>query len=675
MAGIHKNVSGDQSSGVSLKVFFASLFLSSSALVVGSLPAMAEGSGILGIGDAVITSFPGVVEPQEEPPEGQSILDETFINPEGISARITPLSAPAYLWDARVWPAETYRDFKAKDVGQVFGVTLDDAEQPNIYLAAGSTYGLHIVAPDADTDGRPERMKTGGASAEWMNGMWGANGGPGSIWKVDGKTGAVSLFADVRFESQFNAGAALGNITYVPSRKEIFVSDLSTGMIHRFDMNGAELEIFDHGVTGRGAANLSAVAYDAANRLDITSKDFDSEDPETWGFTEEDRRVWGLAHHGERLYYAVVGGSQIWSVGFDKDTGNFLSDARWEIDVPKKPKNLPVSDIAFTADGAMLLAQRGAHVSTYDYANFADTGKSRTYRYVLENPDDTKTPSRWIAEPEEYAVGFEPDHRATDGGIALGHGYTKDGFINVNVCEASLWSTGDNLRQNDDLKKALLAGGPQTIDGVQGMPLGPVKKDPPNLNNTPPWASYMLDVDPTNTDQSLETDDPLLWSDITTTGWMGDIAIRRGCTGGGAIADGGQTWPTEWPWDVDGQCTPGVNCPPPPPVCLRTTGKLNCDEKTGQWTVNLSSTMSAGFKGDSIKILATSPGISVAGGPVISMSATGSANFGLGGFTPGQLISIPICAFDKTEMASGKPFDCCKTTVTLQAPNQSCVKK
>jgi hypothetical protein len=69
-------------------------------------------------------------------------------------------------------------------------VTLDDEKQPNIYVTATSAYGLHIVAPDADNDGRPERLKKGQKTASWMDGMWGTTdpqdppgsiGGAGSI--------------------------------------------------------------------------------------------------------------------------------------------------------------------------------------------------------------------------------------------------------------------------------------------------------------------------------------------------------------------------------------------------------------------------------------------------------------------------------------------------------------
>jgi hypothetical protein len=667
----------------------------------GAAGAMAEDLPILNAGDAVVTGFSGVVEPVPTDPIPSTwvTLDETLINVDGISARINPLAAPGYVWDARVWPADLVKEFHAKEIGQVFGVTLDDEKQPNIYVTATSAYGLHIVAPDADNDGRPERLKKGQKTAGWMDGMWGTTdandlkgsiGGAGSIWKIDGITAEVSLFANVTFKGRANSGSALGNITYSKDFKQLFVSDLSTGMIHRFNMDGKETEIFDHGVTGRTSAKLPAVAYDPTGVLDITKKDFDSEDPETWGFTDQDRRVYALTFHHGRLFYSVVGDSQIWSVGFEKLTGKFEKSAQWEIDVPKKPKNLPVTDIVFTHNGAMILAQRGEITSTYDYSNFAAQGKSRTYRYWLESPkDDPATPSRWIAEPEEYAVGFDDQNRNTVGGLALNYGYTPQGFIDPNQCEGTLWSTADNLRHSDDVKlsDALSLGGPFIIDGLQGIPAGPVNQDPPKKNNQPPWASYMVDVDPTNTDQTLQTDAPKHYSDLTNTGWMGDLAIFHPCAGGAAGAAnyyGGAGYPWSYPvyttttsttdTTTDNHCTPGVDCPPPPRNCVIPYGDFVCDERTGTWNFQLGASLIPGLNANTIKITSTSPGISIANGPMITMGNP-STPLNMGGTLNGQLINIGLCLFDKAAADSGKPFDCCKTTITVQAPSKICVKK
>jgi len=547
-------------------------------LAGGALAQEVPQQGVLGLGDAVVTGFAGTLLPDPDSllPGGEAI-DETLIDLDGTSARLIDVAAPGFIWDGSVWAADVRHEVLAREVGQVFGVTLDDAEAPNIYLAASSAYGLPIVAPDADGDGRPERLRRGETDARFMDGLFGPgpDGGPGSIWKIDGVTGAASLFSNVTLDGVENSGPGLGNLAFDASHQQLFVSDLATGMIHRFDLEGTDLETYDHGVTGREAAGLPTVAYDPANALDITRGDFDTEDPDSWGYAAPDRQVWGLAVHDGRLFYAVVDDSQIWSIGLDLETGAFSDDPRWELDVPKRPAKLAVSDIVFTEKGAMILAQRGPITSTYDYSGFADPGQSRLYRYWLESPDDPESPSRWIEEPEEYAVGFGGEQQQTDGGVDLGYGFNSGGMLDLGFCEASLLTTGDDLRLAPDLADDLLPGGPLAIDGLQVMPAGPVKPE-----NTPPWASYMVDLDP-------------LADDAAVDGHVGDIAVyRTGCGGGLPYASyyGGAGYPLDPPYvsgdppdgPDDPQSCEGDDCPQPEFDIEKTCEACSIDPATGK---------------------------------------------------------------------------------------------
>ena len=83
--------------------------------------------------------------------------------------------------------------------------------------------------------------------------------------------------------------------------------------------------------------------------MDIQGAAFDSEDPDSWGFTQDERRVWGVAVHGGRVYYAVGEAAEIWSVGLTRD-GAFAGDPRWELTV-EADKDLAVTDIAFDNQG------------------------------------------------------------------------------------------------------------------------------------------------------------------------------------------------------------------------------------------------------------------------------------------------------------------------------------
>lgn len=468
-----------------------------------------QADGVISHGDLVITGASGTVLPEGALPAGASEIDETFIDLDGASLRVFDVSSPEGPPTAQVLNAPEKYKALAGDIGQVFGLALDDAKSPNIYAGATSVHGLHIVVPDADGDGRPERIKIGQPGATWMDGQFGTpNGGsPGTIWKVEGETGQLNLFADIAG----NGGAGLGNLAYDPRSKQLFASDLETGLIHRFDMSGNALGTFDHGLQGRPANGLEAV-QDDGTQADITSPSFDAEDPGSWGLTAPERRVWGLGVHKNRLFYGVEDGSQVWSIGIGED-GSFAADPRWELDVPGDPDTLPVSDIAFQANGLMYLAQRGGIASRYDYSRYHTPRKSRVLRYRLEAPNDPNTPSRWVAEPEDYAIGFTGNHRNASGGIAIGYGYRQgsDGSYQFGACEGTLWSSGDALRDNPVHAAKLAQGGPLNVHGVQGNALSLVRP-----GNVPPFESYYVDFDG-------QFEDP------QASGHVGDVEIARQC--------------------------------------------------------------------------------------------------------------------------------------------------
>jgi len=452
----------------------------------------------LALGDAVVTGFSETIiaDPAKPRPANKSAIDLTFINPDGPSARVVGIGRPGYLWDGRLFQAPKTFDVLAKDTGQVFGAALDDAPAPNIYLAATSAFGLNLVGRGAD--GLPERRTVGGPGTGWMKGQFGLDlqGDPGSIYKVDGATGAVTVFAKVMLDGVPNPGPALGGLAYDAAHKQLFVSDLYTGMIHRFSVaDGSEPgATYDHGTTGRGAAGMPPMPFSAANRPNIASNKFNAENPDSWGYAPPERRVWGLAVQNGRLFYsagngAATAGPQIWSVGIAQD-GSFGADARLEIEVAAQPAPYPVSDIAFSQSGAMILAQRAAIAASYDYSAFTKPGEPRVLRYWLKDANDPPSPGLWKPMPEEYAVGFAGSYRNTDGGVAFGYGYGQDGTLSGTACEAALWTTGQSLRNNPALRGQLEPGGPLVVNGLQGSPADMVRGA-----NEPPATSYFVDYD------------------------------------------------------------------------------------------------------------------------------------------------------------------------------------
>ena len=120
-------------------------------LMAGSPAAVqaGEGAGLLSPGDAVVTGFSGTLPPPDGLPDGADPLDYTFIDPDGAAMqvqRFLPAGPPA----GQLIDAPALVTAPARDVGQVFAVTLDDAQAPNIYLGATSSFGIHIVAPGDD---------------------------------------------------------------------------------------------------------------------------------------------------------------------------------------------------------------------------------------------------------------------------------------------------------------------------------------------------------------------------------------------------------------------------------------------------------------------------------------------------------------------------------------------
>ena len=490
-------------------------WLSFSLLTLGlnfcdSIAAKAEDAAILRRGDAAVTAFSGAKQIGDVPP-GLTPVDVTFIDRDGATLKIFDLAVPGAALEGQVLDAPVKFKATAGEIGQVFAIGLgetptSESDTPDLYLGATSAFGLQIVLPDSDGDGRPERLKTGDPKAAWMLGQFGSEkgGGPGSVWKVDGKTGGVSLFATI----PDNSGPGLGDIVFDPATQQLFVSNLDDGLIYRVDSSGAVVDTFDHGQTGRAVAGLTPVTDDAAT-ADIKSPSFDSEKPASWGFTQEARRVWGLGLRSGRLYYAVAEGPSIWSVPVNLD-GTFGDDPRREIEISGTPAGHPISDIAFDKADHMYIAQRGGIEGSYDYSVFAEPKQSVVWRFKREIPDDAQTAGIWVPAPDEYAIGFPADYRNSSGGIALGYGY-KSGAVRPGVCDGFLWTTGDALRDNPQYAAKLSAGGPANIHGLQGNDRSLTRPD-----NEPPFASYFIDYDG-------KFDDP------NEQGHAGDVEIWQPC--------------------------------------------------------------------------------------------------------------------------------------------------
>lgn len=603
-------------------------------------------------GAMAVSGFSGTIIPgiDEGLPPGVDPVDETFIDTERATLRVFDVSALGGPAAGQVVNPPQPFEVTAGQIGQVFGLTFDDGVRngtpsgvPDLYAAASSLHGIRIVTPDADADGRPERQRRGTAGATFMEGQFAENngGGPGSIWRIDGLTGQVTLFANI----DGNSGPGLGDVAFDKVHRQFFATDLDTGLIHRFSADGALIDTFDHGVAGRPARGLAAVADDGAV-MDIQGAAFDSEDPKTWGYTQDERRVWAVAFHDGRVFYSVYDKAEIWSVGVAPD-GRFEADARWELTV-KAAKDLPVTDIAFDNRGFMYLAQRGAIQNRYNYESFADGGEGEVIRYWRESPDDPATESVWVPEPEEYAIGFPEGNRRSTGGLDLQYGYDSQGNFNFNACSDTLVNTGDKLRDNPALADQLAAGGPLAVHGVQITATALVKPA-----NVPPFGSWFVDFDGYYEDPEVE-------------GHVGDVEVWRPCEGRAGYYEQ-IPYPGDYPdpfWPPD--FPPPGNYPP----CLDVDAVEYFCTPAGL-EADLYLRDHAGIGGDSIKADSRTPGMSVS--PLQQTVPPGAPfTIGMSGYIPGDTVNVGLCFYKQSDADRGGYYPCCKVVVPLETPLSSC---
>jgi hypothetical protein len=463
---------------------------------------------VIALGNAAVTGFSGASPPIQIPPGVDPALT-TFIDRGGPSLRVVDLQHMGGPPAAQLVGVLKPFTFSAATIGQVFGLALDNSSPPNIYAAATSAYGLPIIAPGPD--GEPQHIKFGAPNAAFMPGLWGPRGGPGTIWKIDGVTGAVGVFANVILGGRANSGAALGGLAFDPDSQSLFVADRETGFIHRFGMDGRELGRYDHGDTGRDAQGMPPVPWTSQVPIDITSAQFDSTDPATWNYAAPERRVFGLAVHQHRLYYAVADGLQVWSVGLNAD-GSFGGDAVIELAAPPAFGPTEISKIAFDEQGRMFLAERPAATGAFDFEALAVSAIGRVLRYAIAAtmPDGRRI---WREPPDEYAIGFPRDLRNGNGGVAIGYRYDANGNLMPGACGGFMWSTGEDLRDapNAALTAKLTQSGPLNVDGLQGNETWRVRRDA-----EPPLMAYFIDYDDR-------------FDEDGARGHLGDIAIAHDC--------------------------------------------------------------------------------------------------------------------------------------------------
>lgn len=359
-------------------------------------------------GAAVVTCFSGYINnnPGQPPDPSGPVVAVIDVR--------DPLSKGAVL--GRNYPAPMYHNLMpnpthnpadqwiARNLGQVFGITLDDATPPNIYVTATTVYGRFAFGP----------------------------GGPGAVYRLDGRDGRISVFAQLP-----NTGPALGNITYDHTNQQFFVSNFEDGKIYR---------IRDVGGTGSIRSSFDPFSPDTG----------------TPGFAPLGERVWGVGVFRNRLYFSVWredkmrlaanAANEVWSVGLTA-SGNFdVSTLRREFAAPDLLANNglglgysnPISDITFSpSEPRMLIAER-SRTTGLDTGTLiprgSDAHESRVIEYVFQN-------DRWVRSQATFYVGNHPGRCSNFATPACSPGRHTNAAGGASYdCLGDVWVTGDALR-------------------------------------------------------------------------------------------------------------------------------------------------------------------------------------------------------------------------------------
>ncbi|MEJ1160446.1 hypothetical protein [Prosthecomicrobium sp. N25] len=522
-------------------------------------------------GEAFLTRFSGTAPG----PDGKAVID---VN--GVVGSVLDLRNPGFRAQGQHWLDEPQRlPVTAADVGQVYGVALDDQNPPNIYLTATSAFGLHRTA-----DGRG-----------WMAGQWGPAGGPGTVWKLEAaRNYAPRSFANITLDGRENSGASLGNLAFDKAHRQFFVSDLETGMIHRLGMDGRDLGRYDHGVDGRSAhydvpaarnASLPPVVFDPLGtaRINDCGEGPFAETPSCWNVADPRRRVWGIgvrtdkASRETRLYYALWSGvalgravaadmaegektGTVWSIRI-APSGDFdRTSIRREFEIPeffvakadfeRAGPSHPVADISFPDcydQPLMVLSERGGlkNLGLDVEEPFATSRESRVLRYEQDMNGDWKPTGRYdIGHAERKPPREQPWIRANaSGAAAFGLGYTSAGTADPARPDQTLWIAGDHLCSpegpcynpatgtfEDDSQVHGLQGTPESAYAPLA-PSGAFRVYPARGTVSTadgPQQSYMVDADVNVDGSGAPNPADLARNDATM---IGDVAIWQPCEG------------------------------------------------------------------------------------------------------------------------------------------------
>ena len=384
------------------------------------------------------TGFPGgvaVLTQQGSP--GTNALEVIDISNQGTA----PIGAN---WAAAPFYSNSNpTNWTRNELGSVFGVTLD--AQGNIYVTHSSVYGDRqntcsgtVFLGDA----------LGSLSADTAN----PGGRPGAIYKVSTATGVASLLAtlpnasDPVYAGLYGVSESypgLGNICYDCATDNLYVSNHEDGRIYRLSTSGTKRSTFAHG-SGTVASGGAADPNDPPGFVPLANS----------AGSARGQRVWAVRTHDGRLYYSVwredncavngrvdsTAGNEVWSIDLvdsGPSAGEFIAGTeQLEIDMAFFPfvgngpsgSSNPISDISFSPDCCMLLAERSMVDDT-----ISDAHESRMLEFCM----DPAAGTGWAPSPRIFTPGYTGAPSSSAGGVDYD-------FDAVNAV-VNVWATADAI--------------------------------------------------------------------------------------------------------------------------------------------------------------------------------------------------------------------------------------
>lgn len=409
---------------------------------------------------------------------------------------------PGWNWSLQ---AEYPTEATPERMGQVFGLCI--ADDDCIYVAASTVYGDEI----RNNMAVPPVQTVGTAGSGGIYRLCRVNG----QWEITNFVETSATPGTVGTTTLFNEGAGLGNICYDPDHDQFFVSNFQDGLIYR--------------LAGPGQPNPGEVlsTYDHNGLMLHPSRPTYLTD---WAPLGE--RIWGVGYHQNTLYYSVWNenwqyrndanhANEIHSVDLN-GSGDFSVPAgtNLEITLPNltgRISSSPVSDIAFSHSGSMLLAERALD-GDIGFASHRTQQWNAFQGRLMEYEEVGNT---WQQTQLFYVGNYRADnyqryHANSAGGCDYGYGYKANHSIDLNACDSMAWSTGDRL---------MFAGhnnspaNDQQVYGATGIPVSGNS----DVANDPDWVastSWFIDAEGTVRNRPI----------FETMEWIGDLEFFKcGC--------------------------------------------------------------------------------------------------------------------------------------------------